>query len=221
MRMIGTIASMRHKIAVVLQHIEMIVGNDALYLVLRPILRLRRTQVDRLPLEWLRLPVRWKIRHHPVMHFRVVHIQCAWLGRQASLRPIDPKSKLQPMLMGILCDDCQPMRKLLRIRIPVADSAKPAGIHVKHLDTKFGRVTDHPASRLLINVHPAAPTVIDNQRVVRILPCLRVTKHGANPTPKEVTRPIWAILKTAEEHARRFESLARLETGTERTGIRI
>ncbi len=80
-RVIGTIASVRNQVAVVLKHIEMVVRDDALHFTLRPVLRIGSTEVNRLSLEGLRLPVGRKIGDHPIAHFRIRGVQGARLGR--------------------------------------------------------------------------------------------------------------------------------------------
>ena len=77
------------------------------------------------------------VGHQPVAHLGIVHVQGAGLGVQARLGPIDPDAESQAILVRRVGNKGQPMRKFLRVRVPVAHSAKPARIHVEHLQAQF------------------------------------------------------------------------------------
>ena len=119
------------------------------------------------PLKWLRLPVGGQVGHHPVANFGIARVQRSGLGGETGLRPVHPETEFQPVLVGIVGDDGQTVREFLRIGIPVAHAAKPAGIDVKHVHSQFGRVANHAQRDLFVDVHATAPTVVDHQRIVR------------------------------------------------------
>src|SRR5258708_31881990 len=107
-------------------------------------------QVDRLPLELLGLPLGRDISHQPVTHLRVSDVQSSGIGVECGLCPVDPDSKAQPLLMGFICDETQPMGKFLWVRIPVPHTLEPAGIDVKHFYAQFLRLTNHAHCKRLI-----------------------------------------------------------------------
>ena len=88
--MVGAIAAVGHEVAIVLQHVQMVIGDQALDFMLRPLPGFRHSQIYGLPLERLRLPVGGQVGHHPVANFGIARIQGARLGRQPGLRPIYP-----------------------------------------------------------------------------------------------------------------------------------
>src|SRR5512138_219976 len=117
-----------------LQHVEMVVADDSFQFALRPIFCSRDADVDGLTFKFLRLPVWCRFGDQPISHFRVANVQRPALGTESSLGPVDPESKLQFMLMGLIGDGCESVWKFLRIGIPVAYSAKPARVDVKHFE---------------------------------------------------------------------------------------
>ena len=78
--MIGAIASVGHEVAVMLQHVEMVIGDDALDFALRPLFRLGYAKIDGLSFEWFGRPVGRQVGDHPVANFWIARIQRASLG---------------------------------------------------------------------------------------------------------------------------------------------
>src|SRR5438105_867148 len=181
MRVIRAIASVRDQISVVLQHVEMVVGNDALDFSLSPLLGLGHSQVDGLSLEGFWVPLLWKISHHPIANFWIAGVQGSGLGGEGRLGPIDSKTELEPTLVRIVSHGRETVRKLLRIRVPVAYVAKPTGINMKHLHVYIGGVANHAQSNFLIHSHSATPAVVDCQGIVGIVPCFGIAENGMHP----------------------------------------
>src|SRR6185503_11113828 len=128
MGMIGAIASVRYKISIVLQHVEVIVAKDTLNLVLDRVFGFRISDVDRLAFEGFRLPIFWEISHHPLAYLWIASIEGSRFGRKASLGPVHPQAKFQAVLVRFVGDRCKPVGKFLRIGVPIADSPEPARI---------------------------------------------------------------------------------------------
>src|SRR5581483_3533985 len=205
MRMVSAAAPMRNQISVMLQHVEVIISNDALNFLLRPLLSRRNAQVDSLPLERLRLPVFWNIGNHPVANFRIASIQRPWFSRQPCLSPVDPDAKFQTMLVGVVGDKCQAVRKLFGIGMPIAYGAKPSCVDVEHIHAKISVIANHAQSNLLVDRHAAAPAVIYNQRIARILPGVRIAEHRTHPAAENISRTIGAVVKSAKKNYRTLE----------------
>src|SRR5882672_7531386 len=126
-----------------LEHIEVIVADDAFELVFRPRLGCRETQIDRDALEGFAvLPAGGRIGDQPVTSGGIVDIERARLIRSARLRPVDPQTKPEPVTVGKVGDTRDAVRKLYRIRAPVTDAAKPARIQMKHLQSELRRIHD-------------------------------------------------------------------------------
>src|ERR1700694_4662804 len=90
MRVICAITPVRDQIPVVLQHVEMVIRDDALHFFLSPLLGLRYSQIDRLSLEGLRFPVLRKVGHHPSANSWIASVQGPVLSGETRLSPIDP-----------------------------------------------------------------------------------------------------------------------------------
>ena len=221
MRMVAAIASLRNQVPVMLQHVEMVVGNQAFDFVLCPFFGGRNTQIDGLPFEFLRLPTGRKIGDHPVADLGIVHVERTRLGIQRGLRPVHPQAKLQSVLMGVVRNNRQAVRELLGVGVPVSHSAKPPRIDVEHLQPELSRVADHVLSDLFVDFHPAAPTVIHGQRVVGALPRQRIAEHSANPRPQDVACRIGSAVKRTQKDSRSVENFVRRQPGAKRSGIRI
>ena len=100
-------------------------------------------------------------------------------------------------------------------------SAKPAGVDVEHIHAQFGGVANHAQRNLFVDVHAAAPAVVHHQRIVRILPGLRIAKNGTHPAAQNISRAIGAVAEAAEKYDWRLEDFSRCKAGTERTRVRI
>src|SRR5579862_4578035 len=218
---IGAVATVSDEIAVVLEHVEVIVGYDALHLFFRPLLGFRIAKIDGLTLERLRLPVRGDVGHHPVAHLRITRIESTRFSGESGLRPVNPDSELEPMLVGIVSDDREASRKLLRIGMPVAYVTEPPGIDVKHVDAEVGGVANHTFGNLFIYIHAATPTIVDHERIVRILPGDGISQDGAYPGTKNIPGAVGTIAKSSEEYDRRFETFVWLDAGAERARIGV
>ena len=181
MAMVGTNALVHDHALIVLQHVEMVVRDDALDLLLSPLFGLGHSQVNGLSLESLRLPVLRKIRHYPVANFWIASVQGSGLGGESRLSPIDPKTELEPTLVRIIRDGRETVGKLLRVRVPVAHAAKPTGINMKHLHPEICGVANHAQSNFLIDGHAATPAVIDCQGIVGIVPGFGIAENRTNP----------------------------------------
>src|SRR6185437_10855644 len=123
--------------------------------------------------------------------------------------------------MGVVRNLCETLWKLLRIGIPVAHAAKPAGIHVKHFQAEVRRIADHGFGDLLVDLHPAAPTVIHQEREIGILPSRRVTQDLAHPAPQNISSGVQPAVSRAKKNGWSFENLSRGHASAKRTGIRI
>ena len=148
---------------------------------LGPQLGLEHSQVNGLSLERFRLPVLWKIRHHPVANFWIASVQGSGFGGESRLGPIDPKTELEPTLVRVFSNGDQTVRKLLRVRVPVAHAAKPTGIDMKHLHTEICGVANHTQSNFLIDGHAATPAVIDCQGILGMVPGFGIAENRAHP----------------------------------------
>ena len=200
MRMILFRASLRDEVAIVLQHVQVIVLDNALDLFCRISLRSRDTQINRLPLELLRLPIQPYVIHQPIADGWIVNIQSPRSRINPSLAPIHPHSKPQTTLMCLIRKVGQPVRKLPRIRIPVAHTAKPPCIQMKHLQPELFRVRHHPQRQRLIHLHSTAPAVAHHQRILRIGPCAWIRQYGPYPPPQLIA----ALVDSTDECAKKY-----------------
>jgi hypothetical protein len=125
------------------------------------------------------------------------------------------------VLVSLVSDGREPVRKFLWIRIPVTYRPKPAGIQVKHLNAKLSRVANHSPRHVFVHVHPAAPAIVHEQRIIRILPRLRIAQRRPHPPPQNVSGPILSIAKSTEKDDWGLKHLARLQPYAKRRRIRI
>src|ERR1700732_4669236 len=110
--MIFSDTTLGNEVSIVLQHIEAVVQDDSFYLRLRPLLRLRNTQVNGLALERFGFPILGRVGYGPVVHFGISHAQSALFHIETGLRPIDPQTKLQAQAVGFVSDWGQTIWKL-------------------------------------------------------------------------------------------------------------
>src|SRR6202521_2170330 len=221
MRVIRAITPVGDQIPVVLQHVEMVVRDDALHFFLSPLLGLRYSQIDSLSLEGLRFPVLRKVGHHPSANSWIASVQGPALGGETRLSPIDPETELEPVLVRIVGDGGEAVGKLLRIGVPVTHAAKPASIDVKHLQSKLGGVANHTQGNLFVDRHAAAPAVVDCPGIVEIVPGFRIAEHGAHPAAQDVSRTVGPIAEAAEKHNRSLKRFSGREARTEGAGIGV
>ncbi len=86
-----------------------------------------------------------------------MHVQCPGLGVERGLGPVHPDTKAKTLLVSLVGDIRQAVRKLLRVGIPVAYAAKPARVDVKHLHTEFLRFGNHAQGEGLVHGHCRCP----------------------------------------------------------------
>src|SRR5205823_12122241 len=94
-------------------------------------------------------------------------------------------------------------------------SAEPSGINMKHVHAEFGGIANHPFGNLFVDVHASAPTVVDHERIVGILPGFRIAQDSAYPGTKHVAGSIGSASKSPEEHNRRLEGFTRSKPSAE------
>jgi hypothetical protein len=117
----------------------------------------------------------------------------------STLSPADPQSELETLGVCVIGYRFEAVRELNRIGVPVANSFKPAGVYVVHLDTQRGGLIDHLTRQRIINVHSAAPTVVhqegshaawDRWSQVALYPtvkCVAAVVHLAGVRPHEAS----------------------------------
>ena len=88
MRVVVAGASLGHHVPIVLQHVEVVVAHDAVHLARGVVVSGGYTQVNRLALEFLRLPIRTNVGYQPVAHGWIAQVERAGCSVEASLRPI-------------------------------------------------------------------------------------------------------------------------------------
>ena len=88
--MIRAHAALGDQVAIVLEHVEPVVGDNAFQFMLRPGLGIGIAQIDRLSFEGLGLPVGRGIGDQPIADIGIARIECAWLSVQAGLSPVHP-----------------------------------------------------------------------------------------------------------------------------------
>ena len=103
--MIAAVASVGHQIAVVLQHVQVVIGDDALHFIMGPLLGFGHSEINGLSFEGLGLPFCREIGHHPVANLRIPYIQGAGLGGQSGLCPVHPETEFQSVLMAVVPDE--------------------------------------------------------------------------------------------------------------------
>src|SRR6185437_14270145 len=127
--------------------------------------------------------------------------------------------ELQSVLVRIIGDKRQAVRKFLRIGIPVAYTAKPSSIDMEHVDAEVSAIANHAQGNLFVDRHPAAPAVIHDQGIAWIFPGFGIAEHRAHPATKNISRAVGAIVKSAKKNHRGFERLARRQTRAKRPWI--
>ncbi len=168
-RVIGARAALGYQVAVMLEHVEMVFDHDPLEFARRPGRGRRYAQVNRNALERLAvLPSCRRIGDQPIARDRIIDGEGTGLLRSAGLCPVDPQAKPEAVLVSIIGNRGNAMRKLCRVSLPIAHAAKPARVQMKHLQSKPRRFLDHAVRERLIHRHAAAPAVIDQQWVGRI-----------------------------------------------------
>src|ERR1700674_617181 len=100
--MIGAGAVARYEVAIVLQHVEFVAGDNALEFDLGVRLGSREAQIRCASNEGVRLPSWRRIRNKPVSRLGVIDIESARFGVGSRLRPIDPDAELEPASVGFL-----------------------------------------------------------------------------------------------------------------------
>src|SRR5262249_11151226 len=135
MRMIAARATLRNEIAVVLEHVQMVLSDDAACFASGPIRDGRNTKIHGHAFERLRLPSAWWTRHHPIAGGWMVCAQGASPLACPCLRPIHPEPEFQAALMCLVSQRGNTSRKLFRVGYPIAHAAKPAGVQMKHLES--------------------------------------------------------------------------------------
>ena len=221
MRMIRSIATLRDEVTVMLHHIEVIVVDNSVDFRLCPVSRFRNTQIDRLPFEGFRLPIRRRVCDHPVVHLGISNVQGSNSGIERCLGPIDPQPKLQSLAMCFVGDRSEAIWKFLGIRIPVANAAEPAGVNMKHFELQIRRIAQHLVGELLVDRHATAPTIVDEHRIVGVFPSLGARKNLTNPATQSVSGNIDTSSSASQKHGGRQQGFARLYSGLEWSGIRI
>ena len=114
------------------------------------------------------------------------------------------------------------MRKLQRIRAPIADIAKPTRIQVKHFQSQLRGLRDHAPRESFIHCHAAAPAVVDQQGVGRVAQRARIIEHASHPTAHDVAGAIRAAVECTDEYCRRLKAGAGRQSRLEgsRAGIK-
>ena len=219
--MVITRAALRNQVAIVFQHVQMVIVDNALDLFAEVIVSLGNAEIDRLALELFRLPIGRQIGDHPIADPWISYVEGAGCGVERSLGPIHPDAEAQALLVRRVRNSRKTMRKLLRVRVPIANAAEPAGIDVKHLQAQFLRFANHAQRQRLIHRHATAPTVVHRQRIMRVFPRKRVTEHCADPWTKLIARAVRAAGECTQKNGGRFKAPAGCKAGAEWTGIRI
>src|SRR5262249_50252052 len=129
--------------AIVLEHIQMVLSDDAVCLTSSPLCDGGDTKVHGHAFKRFGPPAVRRIRHNPIARRRVVDTQGAWLLTLSRLRPVHPKPEFQTILMCFVGPRGDALWELLRIGFPVAHSAKPASVHMKPPETELGRFAQH------------------------------------------------------------------------------
>src|SRR2546423_1479888 len=106
MGMAGAIASVRHQVTVVLQHVQVIVPDHAIDLTLGPLFCFGNSNVDGLSLKWLRLPIGGNIGNHPIANLGIARIQSSRPRRESSLSPVHPDAEFQSVLVRLIREYC-------------------------------------------------------------------------------------------------------------------
>ena len=123
--------------------------------------------------------------------------------------------------MGIIGDGGEAVRKFFGVRIPIADSAKPSGVNVEHLELQIGRIFNHAISQSFVDGHAAAPAVVHEKRIAGIVPSGRIRENFAHPTAQHVARAIRATAKASEKNLWRDERSIRGQPRAKRSWRRI
>src|SRR5579863_5149793 len=113
------------------------------------------------------------------------------------------------------------MGKFLGIRIPVTNTTKPPGIKVKHVNPQFGAVADHTHCYFFVDLHAPAPTIVDHQWIVGVIPGHSVAENRANPASKNISRFIRTATEATQKDRWRLKDLSRPETCAEWTWIGV
>src|SRR5262245_38562383 len=124
-------------------------------------------------------------------------------------------------MMGVVGNCSEAMRKFLRIRIPITDASEPARIYMEHLYSQRRGICDHAAGKFIVDGHASAPAVIHHQRVIGILPSLRIAKRCTHPFAQNVAGIVVSMVEPTHEHNRRLKRLSRLKASSEGRGIGI
>ena len=134
---VGAIALVNDHDLVVFEQIEFVGGHDAPQFVEAPGAGRFVAQTDCGTGEIGWLPSRRVIVRKPVALLWVCHRQRFHAARlRPALRPTNPEPEQHPLAMGVITHRRQAVGKLLRVRMPVAHGAKPAGVDVKQLDSQ-------------------------------------------------------------------------------------
>src|SRR5579864_7423540 len=123
--------------------------------------------------------------------------------------------------MSVIRYSRKPLRKLLWIGVPIANTSEPARVHMEHLETEVRCIANHGARDFIIDFHSASPTVIHKEVVFRILPSLLVAQHLADSVSQHVSGSVGATLRCSEKNPRSIKSLSLFQASSKRARIRI
>src|SRR5579862_9784591 len=219
--MVAARAALRHQVPVVLQHIEVVVAYDAVDFFQQVVMGCGVSDVDCLALELFGLPVGPHIGDTPIANLGIMHVQRAGFGIESGLGPINPDAEAQSFPMRSVGNESDAVRKLFRIGIPVSHAAEPSGIDVKHLYAEFLGFMDHAQCKRLIDSHTAAPTVVDDQRIVLVFPCGWIAEDLPHPGAELIAGSIAATNESAKKYRWRNKAASRLDPRAKRAGIWI
>src|ERR1700730_4000968 len=123
--------------------------------------------------------------------------------------------------MRFIHNRLQAMRKFHRIRLPITDVPKPAGIKIEQLNTELRRVANHMPHNNIVHVSPDGPSIIGGQWVCGIFPGILINQHLSNPVPEHIRGRIRSAVSRTEKDSGRLKNFTRLQSGAEFTLLRI
>ena len=153
---------------------------------------------------------------------RIVDIESAGLIRRAGLCPVDPQTKLEPVPVGKVGDTRDAVGKLCRMRLPVADAAKPARIEMKHLQARARAESSiMRCARVSSTAMPLPQLLLTSRRIGRIAQRARIVEHGAHPAPHDIAGAVRAAARMRRRIRSAFQRCRQAagEFGRGRAGI--
>ena len=206
--MIAAHAALRYQVAIMLQHVQAVVVNNSVQFLPRPGLSRGIPDIDGLALEGFRLPMGRHIADQPIANFRIAGVKRTRRGIRAGLRPVHPEAEFQAQVVRAVGKCGQAMGKLLPVGVPVAWTAKPAGVQMEHFQAQSGGIAHHVLSAGFIDAHAAAPAVIHQQGIIGVFPAQRVAQDAADPRSQHITRGVNAAVECTKENDGSLEALA-------------